>query len=426
MLDPEVPLPHLIEHLFRDHYGRIVSGLTRIFGPERLDLAEDVAQEALLRAMKVWPFEGVPDRPEAWLIRAARNLALDAVRHRVVARRVEEELAQWAPPPAPPHAAAPDEVGDDRLRMIFTCCHPQLPPDSRVALTLKTLGGLGVAEIAAALLQKEATIAQRLSRAKANLQRHEVEFEVPAAHQLRPRLQSVLEVLYLMFNEGYRVHRGVELTRPDLIAEAIRLTGLLLEMPSTALPKTRALLALMLFLGARLPARTGAGGEPLTLALQDRSLWDREWINLAFHHFRQSIGDEEISRYHVEAAIASCHAAAPTYAETDWGRILDRYDHLLSLDSSPIVRLNRAVAVAKVRGADAALAELGALGAPKALRAYNLLPATKAQLLWVVGNHGAAAQSLREALAMECSEPERAFLSKRLAQCEAGEPAPAF
>ncbi len=425
--EPGDALPQLIDHLFRHHYGRMVAGLTRVFGPERLDLVEDVVQEALLRAMRVWPYQGVPDQPDAWLTRVARNLALDAVRHRAMARRVEEQLRAWAPGDgAALDDSAPDEVADDALRMIFTCCHPALTPDSRVALTLKTLCGFGVSEIASALLSKEATVAQRLSRAKATLQRERVDFEVPGPAELGNRLDSVLEVVYLMFNEGYRVHRGEDLVRPDLIHEAIRLAGLLLEMPETTRPKVHALIALMLFLGARLPARTDAFGEPLTLALQDRSLWDRQWLGLGFYHFEKSIGGRELSAYHAEAAIASCHAAAPTYEETDWPTILARYDVLLQAQSSPIVRLNRAVAVAKVHGLEAGLAETDELAHHPSLQNYFLLPATRAQLLWAGGDHGAAAAALETALGMSCSEPERQFLERRLEACRAGEPAPVF
>jgi RNA polymerase sigma-70 factor (ECF subfamily) len=418
----------LIEHVFRRHYGRMVAGLTRVFGPGQLDLVEDVVQEALLRAVKLWPFQGVPDDPAAWLVRVARHLALDATRRRATARREEERLRHWAEHAAEAAARpapAPDEVRDDQLRMIFTCCHPALSPESRVALTLKTLCGFGVGEIASALLSKETTIAQRLTRAKAQLQRG-VDFAVPRNEELGARLDGVLEVLYLLFNEGYRAHRGEDLVRPDLIGEAIRLAQLLLEMQQTAQPAVHALLALMLLHAARLPARVGAGGELLTLALQDRSRWDRALLRRGFAHFARSIGGPELTPLHVQAAIASAHASAPTYAATDWPTILRYYDQLLALQDSGLVRLNRAVAVAKVHGPRAALAEVEGLAADPALRDYMLLPATRAQLLWAAGEHTAAAASLRDALQRECSAPERALLLRRLLACDAGEAAPEF
>ena len=333
----------LIEHVFRRHYGRMVAGLTRVFGPAQLDLVEDVVQEALLRAVKLWPFQGVPDDPAAWLVRVARNLALDATRRRATARREEEQLRHWAESAA--HAAArpapaPDEVRDDQLRMIFTCCHPALSPESRVALTLKTLCGFGVGEIASALLSKEATIAQRLTRAKAQLQRAAIDFAVPRSEELGARLDGVLEVVYLVFNEGYRAHRGEDLVRTELIGEAIRLAQLLLGMPQTAQPAVHALLALMLLHSARLPARTDAGGDLLTLALQDRRRWDRALLNRGFAHFARSIGGPELTPLHVEAAIASAHASAASYAATDWPTILRYYDQLLALQDSGLVRLN--------------------------------------------------------------------------------------
>ena len=403
-----------------------MASLTRVLGPGRLDLVEDVVQEALLRATRLWPFEGVPDNPAAWLTRVARNLALDAIRHRKVADEVMRDLQAWAEPGELATAPEPDELGDDRLRMIFTCCHPALSMESRIALTLKSLGGFGVSEIANALLSKDATVAQRLSRAKDTLRKQDVAFEVPAAGEVRERVDTVLEVLYLMFNEGYRVHRGEQLVRVDLVHEALRLAGLLLERPETASPKVHALLALMLFLGARLPARVDAAGEPLTLALQDRSAWDREWIQLGFHHFQRSAQGDALTPFHVEAAIASVHAMADSYQTTDWSRILRRYDELLQLRDTAVVRLNRAVALAKVRGPDEALRELDTIDGDPSLREYPLLPTTRGHLLWGCGEHRAAAAALRQALDMRLSEPERAFLRRRLAACERGEDAPRY
>jgi len=415
----------VVDHLFRHQYGRMVAGLTRVFGSELLDLVEDVVQEALLRALRVWPYEGIPREPEAWLVQVARNSALDALRRRSMAQSKQAELEAWAQrSQAATQDALPAEVADDTLAMMFMCCHPALAPDARVALTLKTLGGFGVAEIARALLAKEATVAQRLTRAKAQLQRGAATFAVPPAHELPRRLDSVLDVLYLLFNEGYAAARGDDLVRADLVHEALRLCRLVLATPATALPKVHALLALMSFLAARLPARTDAVGEPLTLAEQDRGQWDRALVAAGFHHFDRCLAGDELTPFHVEAAIASCHAAAPTYSATDWPTILERYDELVRIDGSPIVRLNRAVAIAQVHGPDRGLGELDALAASGKLGDYYLLPATRAQLLWLSGRRDDAIAAFERALACGCSGPAQQFLARRLAACRRGESAP--
>ncbi|HEX5053233.1 MAG TPA: sigma-70 family RNA polymerase sigma factor [Planctomycetota bacterium] len=415
--------PQLVDDLFRHRYARMVAGLCRVLGPGRLDLVEDVVQEALLRALRVWPAEGVPDSPEAWVFRVARNLALDSLRRQKIAVRVESELRAWAQQ-EPTTAPAAEAITDDTLRMLFLCSHPAVPVDARVPLILKTVCGLGVPAIARGLLQKEATIAQRLVRAKAKLQGGDIVFEMPGPQELAARLDLVLQVVYLLFNEGYRSHDGPDLVRADLVHEAVRLTALLLESPAIATPTVHALLALMLLLGARVPARTDAAGDLLTLAEQDRSSWDRRWLACGFHHFQRSIGGDRLSPYHCEAAIASVHASAATYAATDWRRILAEYDRLLAMSPSPIVRLNRAVATGKVHGAAAALAELEALRDERALDDYFLLPATTAQMRWVLGEHEQAARSLEQALELPCSEPEQRLLARRLAACRRSEAAP--
>jgi RNA polymerase sigma-70 factor (ECF subfamily) len=400
----------------------MVAGLVRIFGSDEIDLVEDVVQEALVRALKVWPYRGIPERPEAWWLRVARNLALDVLRRRRIAGRKLEELEQWTIMTGSDTASAPlpEELVDDSLRMMFMCCHPRLSIDSRVALTLKTLCGFGVAEIARALLAQEPAIAQRLTRAKRSLQEAPLPFEVPGGSELSARLDSVLEVLYLMFNEGYSAHRGEQMVRMELVDEAVRLAELLVVTAATRQPKVHALLALMRLVGARLPARTDAAGEPLTLATQDRSRWDRTWLARGVFHFEQSIGGTELSAFHLEAAIASCHAAAPRYADTDWATILTRYDQLLGLHASPVVALNRVVVVAKVHGVEVALRELEDLEGHVALRGYYLLPATRAQLLWMASRHQEACAAFRAAASQECTAPERQFLLRRAELCGKG------
>ncbi len=420
-------LPGLVDDLFRHKYGRMVAGLCRALGPGRLDLVEDVVQDAMLRALRTWPVQGVPDNPEAWVFRVARNLAIDRLRRQKLAAKVEGELQLWAEREAArSEPAAPAEIADDTLRLLFLCSHPAVPADSRVPLILKTVCGFGVPAIARALLQKDATIAQRLVRAKARLQQDDVVFELPPSAELPARLDLVLQVVYLLFNEGYRAHAGSDLVRGELVHEAVRLAALLLELPNTRTPTVHALLALMLLLGARLPARVDATGELLPLAEQDRCRWDRRWLTAGFHHFARSIGGEQLTAFHCEAAIASLHAAAPDYARTDWRRIRGEYDRLQQIAPSPIVLLNRAVAIAKLDGPAAGLAALQSLQQDRTLQDYFLLAATTAQLHWANGDHAAAAHELERALALPSSEPEQRLLRRRLQACRRGAASPAW
>ncbi|MBL8751684.1 MAG: sigma-70 family RNA polymerase sigma factor [Planctomycetes bacterium] len=418
--------PDVVAELFRHRYARLVASLCSKLGPGRLDLVEDVVQEALARALRVWPAEGVPDNPEAWVFRVAQNLALDALRRRRIELRVDDELQRRTAGAAapPPDVNEPERIADDTLRLLFLCAHPAVPPDARLPLLLKTVCGLGVPAIARALLQKDATIAQRLVRAKAKLQGGDVLFALPTQAELPARLELVLQAVYLVFNEGYRAHAGDALVRTELVEEALRLQALVLELPATATPQAHALMALMLLLGARNPARVDAHGDLVPLAQQDRSRWNRSWLALGFEHFRRSIGGDTVTAFHCEAAIASVHAAAARYEATDWARILREYDRLLVVAPSPIVRLNRAVAVGKVHGATAGLQALAGLGDDKALDDYFLLGAVTAQMHWELGDCAAAAVALRGALQQPCSTPERRLLEQRLAACDRGEGPP--
>lgn len=414
--------PEIVDDLFRHRYARMVAGLCRVLGPAKLDLAEDVVQEAMLRALRIWPALGVPDEPHAWVFRVARNLALDSLRRQQISARVGADLQRWAAAEqatASPCTTAtdPDQIDDDTLRMLLLCAHPEVPPDARVPLILKNVCGFGVPAIARALLKKEATIAQRLVRAKAKLQAGQIEFVMPTRTELPERMATVLQVLYLMFNEGYRAHSGDELVRTDLVHEAVRLNALLIECSDTCNPTAYALLALMLLLGARIPARIDANGDLIPLAQQDRTRWDRRWLACGFQHFKLSIGGPELTAYHCEAAIASNHAIAKTYADTDWQVILKEYDRLLRIAKSPIVRLNRAVAVGKVHGASAGLRELAGLQHDKALDDYFLLGAVTAQLHWQRGDFPSAVRALEQALTQPCSQPERRLLEQRLRAC---------
>ena len=394
----------LVDHLFRREAGRMVAVLTRILGPAHLDLAEDVVQEALAQALRIWPFRGVPENPAAWLVQVAKNRALDALRRDASLLRKEEEIRSWA-------ASASGEPGgeelDDQLRMIFICCQPAVPAEARVALTLKTVGGFGVPEIARAFLVKEATMAQRLVRAKHRIRQAKLPFEVPPPRELPAALDSVLEVLYAMFNEGYSTHQGEELVRRDICLEAIRLVRLVAGHPALDTPRTHALAALLHLQGARLAARVDAEGNLLLLAEQDRSAWDRRMIADGFRHLDRAAQGDQLSVYHLEAGIAAIHASG---SETDWPHILRLYDALLEIKPSPVVALNRAVALAMVEGPEAGLAALE----PIRLDDYYLLSATQGELYARAGRREEAAKAFRLALGMICPEPVRRRLTDRL------------
>lgn len=396
---------HLVDHLFRRESGRMVAGLTRIFGPAHLDLAEDVVQEALLQALRLWPFRGVPDNPTGWLIQVAKNRALDALRRNASLASKEGDVRTWAAALSGPEPRGETEM-DDQFRLIFICCQTAVPAEARVALTLKTVGGFGVPEIARAFLAREATVAQRLVRAKHRLRQARPPFEVPPSRELPAALDSVLEVLYAMFNEGYSAHRGEELVRRDICHEAIRLARLVAGHPALDTPKAHALAALLHFQGARLAARVDSEGNLLLLSEQDRSTWDRGMIAAGFRHLDRSARGDELSVYHLEAGIAAAHNAE----ETDWPEILRLYDLLLDLKPSPVVALNRAVALAMVEGPEAGLAAL----APIRLDDYYLLPATEGELHARAGHPHQAAEAFYHALAMTCPEPVRRRLAERM------------
>ncbi len=424
MSQVESSVPSVIEQLFRRSSGQMAAALTRILGAEHLELAEDAVQEALLQALSLWPRKGIPEKnPKAWLIQVAKNHAINALRRNSQLARKEEDVRLWfrraaeaETQGADSKAAFTDELKDDTLRMMFFCCHPALREESRLALTLKTLGGFDTPTIARALLVHETTVAQRIVRGKRRIREEGLRLDVPEGPELSQRLDSVLRVLYLLFNEGYSAGSGQSLVRRELVHEALRLAGLLVESPRFDLPKVHALLALIRFQGARIPARQNPLGELMTLETQDRSLWDKGWIQRAYSHFDRSIGGEEASIYHVQAAIAACHAAAASFESTDWERIRRLYDHLLQLDPSPVVALNRAVAVAMEQGWSAGLEQLAALEEEPTLSRYHLLPAAQGEFLRRLGRMQEAAGRLRQALLFPCSNPEREFLERKLNQ----------
>lgn len=420
----------LTEHLFRHEAVKLVSILTRTFGIERLQLAEDVVQEALARAMQTWPYYGIPDNPAAWITRTAKNLALDVIRRETNFRDKETNIAasvrRWIATPneATDAIVFDDEIGDNRLRMMFACCHPLIPQDARVALALKTLCGFNTAEIAKAFLTTEAAVAKRLTRARQRIRDAHVPFEIPTGDEVLVRLESVEQTIYLLFNEGYKASSGENLIREELCREAIGLAILLTEHPVGNQPRTHALLALMLLIAARLPARVDADGHVLRLKEQDRSLWDAALIARGMMHLAQSAAGDELSEYHLQAGIAACHCVAGDYAYTDWPKILSLYDRLAELDDSPVVALNRAVAVAQVRGPQAGIEAVEAIPKRSQLFAYYLLYAVLGEFESQLGDFSVAAKHFRRALELTEVKTERLFLLDRLRECEQRSGAP--
>jgi RNA polymerase sigma-70 factor (ECF subfamily) len=409
-----------VEHLFRHEGAKMVATLTRIFGIEHLNLAEDVVQEALVRALQTWPFYGVPKNPSAWIMRASRNLALDVVRRRKVFQNKQQEIIRQMERDgvtSDETIFSEDEIRDDRLRLMFVCCHPAIPSEARVALALKTLCGFGVAEIGHAFLTTEAAIAKRLTRAKQKIHQARIPFEIPAGRDLEQRLDSVLQSIYLLFNEGYKASSGESLVRDELCEEAIRLAQLLLEHPAGNQPKTQALLALMLLNTSRNPTRLDAEGNLLRLEEQDRTRWDGSMIARGMFHFAQSAAGDELSEYHLQAGIAACHCAAKDYQATDWQKILSFYDRLVEFDQSPVVALNRAVVIANIRGPKAGLQAVRGVPSISKLRSYYLLYAVLGELEMRSGNLQAAAEEFRKSFELAETKSERAFLLKRLRSC---------
>jgi RNA polymerase sigma-70 factor (ECF subfamily) len=405
-----------VDLAFRDEWGRVVATLIRTAGD--WDLAEECAQDAFAMALQRWPRDGIPDRPGAWLTTAARNRAIDVLRRRAVGAAKLREVAAMTPAePFDEPGPADDESGvpDDRLRLMFTCCHPALSLEARVALTLRTLAGLTTAEIARAFLSSEPTMAKRLVRAKQKIQNAGIPYRVPPAHLLPERTPGVLGVLYLLFNEGYSATAGADLVRQNLCAEAIRLARVLVTlMPDE--PEAAGLLALMLLHDARRSARLDAAGDLVTLEDQDRSLWDQASIGEGVAVLGGALRRGQPGVYQVQAAIAACHATAATAADTDWAQIARLYEQLARFLPTPVVELNHAVAVGMAQGPAAGLALVEALEASGQLAGYHLLPATRADLLRRLGRLGEAAVAYREALELASTDTERRFLSRRLAE----------
>ncbi|MFD6468169.1 RNA polymerase sigma factor [Streptomyces goshikiensis] len=399
-----------VETVFRIESARIIAGVARIV--RDIGIAEEIAQDALVAALEQWPESGVPEKPGAWLMATAKHRAVDLVRRKeTYARKLAEvgRTLEDVPPPAEP--AGPQDIDDDLLRLIFTACHPVLATDARIALTLRLMGGLTTQEIARAFLTSESTVAQRIVRAKRALAKAGVPFEVPYGADRDERLSSVLEVIYLIFNEGYAATAGEDLVRPALCEDALRLARVLAAlMPKE--PEVHGLAALLEFQASRINARTGPDGEPVLLADQNRSRWNRLLIRRGI----EAMGRAGSGPYSVQAAIAGCHADAVRYEDTDWTTIAALYGRLVQLVPSPVVELNRAVAVSMAQGPQAALAIVDALAQEPALRAYHLLPSVRGDLLRRLGCRAEARAEFERAASLTRNARERALLLGRAAE----------
>jgi RNA polymerase sigma factor (sigma-70 family) len=418
--DPRQALDRTIEAVWRIESARVIAGLTRL--TRDVGLAEDLAQEALVAALEQWPQSGVPDNPAAWLTATAKRRAIDLFRRNAVAQRKHEELArelEVLEQTSPNLNSTLDNIiSDDLLRLVFIACHPILPTESRAALTLRLLGGLTTDEIARAFLTPESTIAQRIVRAKRTLADKQIPFEVPRGAELAARLSSVLEVIYLIFNEGYSATTGDDLMRPTLCEDALRLGRILAELTPTE-PEVHGLVALMEIQASRTRARVTATGEPVLLFDQNRTQWDQLLIHRGLtaieraHKINPTRGP-----YLLQAEIAACHARARTPSETDWHRIIILYTELAQLTPSPVIELNRAVAVSMVHGPQAGLTLVDALASEPSLARYHFLPSVRADLLYKLGRHPEARIEFERAAALTQNTRERTLLLSRAAACQ--------
>lgn len=407
------PSGPLVEKLFRREAGKLVASLARRLGPQNLELAEDAVQEAMIKALNHWSYRAIPDNPAGWLWRVAHNAALDRLRADTRRGRLaaEAELGRMTRT-EPPEAQYQAEIGDDRLALIFACCHPDIAATARLPLTLKTACGFGVREIASALLVSAETIAQRLVRARRRLKAGGIEIRTPTPDELPARLPTVLETVYLLFSEGFEASEGDAILRRDLCEEAIELAVALAEHASTGCPESHALAALLLLQGARLDTRVDGNGDLVLLPDQDRWEWDRRRVSAGLRHLDKAGTGEQVSEYHALAGIAATHATAPDYERTDWRAICRYYD---MLPATPVHQLNHAVAIAMADGAEAGLDRIRSIRDAPALTRYYLLPATQGELLRRLGRTTEAETEFRRAIELAPTEPVRRFLRRKLA-----------
>jgi len=405
-------LRRTIETIYRSESGRILATLARLLGD--LDVAEEAMHEAFAAALDKWPQAGVPDKPRPWLISTARFKAIDGMRRRARFDSAQKDLAPYLEAHINDTPHEDEEIEDDRLRLIFTCCHPSLEPEARVALTLREVCGLTTEQIAKAFLTTPRTLAQRIVRAKAKIRDTPIRYEVPTPQELPERLGAVLHVVYLVFNEGYSAAAGAEVTRAELTGEAIRLGRLLTELQPE--PEVIGLLSLMLLQESRHAARTSPAGELILLENQDRSLWNREQIAEGVALLEKALKSRRFGSYTLQAAIAAVHAEAGSVVATDWRQIVSLYDRLLRVQPSPVVQLNRAVAIAMCDGPDAGLAQIDAVLEQGELANYYLAHSARADMYRRLGRTAEARSSYEKALALTQQEPERQFLQERIRQ----------
>ncbi len=401
---------HLIDQLFRTEYGKLVSTLTRLFGTAHIQLAEDVVQDALIAALDKWSVEGIPKNPSAWLMQVAKRKALNELKrnqmmlgHELGIANSQNDLDQIGT------VFMPNEIEDSQLRMIFTCCHPALNTESQIALTLKTLCGFGIQEVANALLSSKSTINKRLFRAKEALRKMNAPFTIPSGAELNSRLQSVTTTLYLLFNEGYNASSGDNIIQKEFCLEALRLCKLL-EKRFTKNPEIRALLALMCFHVSRFDARLDTQGGIIIFEEQDRSLWNKKLIQKGMQYLQASMNETKLTSYHLEAGIAGQHCIAESFEKTDWKSIYANYQLLEKLKPSPIIRLNLAIIQSKLTGLESSLALLGDLESSDVLNNYHLLPATQGIFLLKLGQEELGKSYLQKALKMATSKRERDYI----------------
>jgi RNA polymerase sigma factor (sigma-70 family) len=413
----------LSEHLFRHQAGRMVATLTRIFGTHNLALAEDVVQDAFCRACEVWKIRGVPENPSAWLMATAKNRAIDALRRERTARTFEPELSrliesEWTLAPGVKELFSEEAVKDDLLRMMFSCCHPRLSEEAQVALMLNILCGFSIDEVAGAFVSTRSAMEKRISRAKKILASSKKLFDLAAGAEFSSRLPAVQRALYLLFNEGYHGSSAERAVRADLCREAMRLTAILLQHPLGATPATHALAALMHLDAARLPARTDSAGNLSSLFDQDRSQWDSQLIAEGQRFLDLSATGPDLSQYHVEAAIAWVHASAATAEETNWGQIVSFYDMLMAIRSSPVVALNRAIAIGLHQGPERGLEEILAIEDRERLAMYPFYFAALGEFEFRKGRYELAREHFSKALDLARNPMERTFLEGRVRACE--------
>lgn len=412
-------ISQLVGHLFRHESGKIVSILSRLLGLQNLETAQDIVQDTLLQAMNTWAYKGVPDNPSGWLCRVAKNKAIDFLRREKTFRNISPQYSyllqsEWTFNPAVNNLFLAHEIEDSQLRMIFACCHPSIPEDSQIAFTLKTLCGLSVSEIARAFLTNDETIGKRIYRAKEKVRTENIELDVPTGEKLHTRLDTVLTSLYLLFNEGYHSSHPDQLIREDLCQEAMRLCHLLTEHSLTSYPRTKALMALMCFQSSRLPARLDDKGNIILLKYQDRGRWHHPLIKKGFNYLEAAAEPFEVSTYHLEAAIASIHAASPSFEQTDWKSIYHLYEMLYQLQPNPIVAMNKAIASAYAISRQRALDELQII---QGLEHHHLYFASIGEIHFDMNEKLKAKEFFEKALHLTSSLTEKQLLLGKISRC---------